>query len=441
MTRRAAVYACAFSICIAAPADATMPVKTVSGIRGAEIWFVQDHTVPIVAMQASLPAGSVYDPRGKSGLADFAASMLDEGAANLDSRSFHDALADRAIQLSVAVDRDYLKITLVTESVNAKEAFHLLGLALQRPRFDADATTRVRAQLLQNIASENEEPESVATKGFYGAYFSGHPYARPPGGDPSGINAVTSNDLRAFARTHWVRSGLKVAVSGDVGPDVLAALLVSTFGPLPATGPGTPSLVRVGTSAQRFIKMDVPQPAIVFGLPGPLRSDPDFIAVLVANQIVGAGGFSSRLTDEVRVKRGLTYDISTDLLPYRSAGVLVGDVGTRRESVRQSVGVIRAVLSKFAASGATAQELADAKTYLTGSFPLSFSSEAGTVAQLNTFQCEGLGPDYLDHRDDLIESVTLDDIRRVAKRFFDPVRLTVVIAGTPAETALPGTHR
>jgi len=141
------------------------------------------------------------------------------------------------------------------------------------------------------------------------------------------------------------------------------------------------------------------------------------------------------------VKRGLTYDISTDLLPYRSAGLLVGDVGTRRESVQQSVAVIRAVLSRFAASGATAQELADAKTYLTGSFPLLFSSEAGTVAQLNTFQCEGLGPDYIERRNDLIESVTLDDIRRVAKRFFDPARLTVVIAGTPAESPFRGSHR
>jgi len=441
MTRRAALYACAFSLCIIAPSEAAILVKNVSAIKGAEVWFVQDHTVPIVALQASLPAGSVYDPRGKSGLADFAASMLDEGAANLDSRTFHDALADRAIQLSVAVDRDYLKITLVTESANAKEAFHLLGLALQHPRFDADAIARVRAQLLQNIASENEEPESVATKGFYGAYFSGHPYAHPPGGDPAGINAVGLNDLRGFARTHWVRNGLKVAVSGDVGPDVLGALLGSTFGPLPTTGPGSPSLVRAATSAQRVIKMDVPQPAIVFGLPGPLRSDPDFVPVLVANQVVGAGSFSSRLTNEVRVKRGLTYDISTDLLPYRSAGLLVGDVGTRRESVQQSVAVIRAVLSRFAASGATAQELADAKTYLTGSFPLLFSSEAGTVAQLNTFQCEGLGPDYIERRNDLIESVTLDDIRRVAKRFFDPARLTVVIAGTPAESPFRGSHR
>ena len=441
MTRRAVLSACALLTCIIAPAEATISIRTVSAIKGAEVWFVQDHTVPIVALQASLPAGSSYDPRGKSGLADFAASMLDEGAANLDSKAFHDALADRAIQLSVAVDRDYLKITLVTESANAKEAFHLLGLALQRPRFDADATARVRAQLLQNIASENEEPENVATKGFYGAYFSGHPYAHPPGGDPTGINAVTSNDLHAFARTHWVRNGLKIAVSGDVSLDALALLLASAFGPLPSTGPAATSPARAGASAQRVIKMDVPQPAIVFGLPGPLRSDPDFIAALVANQIVGAGSFSSRLTDEVRVKRGLTYDISTDLLPYRSAGLLVGDVGTRKESVQESVGVIRGVLSKFATNGATAQELADAKTYLTGSFPLSFSSEAGTVAQLNTFQCEGLGPDYLEHRNDLIEAVTLDDIRRVAKRFFDPARLTVVIAGTPAETALPGTHR
>ena len=424
----------------ASPASATQ-VKLLPAIKNADVWFVEDHTVPIVAMEAALPAGSAYDPMGKSGLADFAASMLDEGAGKLDSKSFHDALADRAIQLSVAVDRDHFKITLVTETENVREAFRLLALALQKSRFDPDAVTRVRAQILQNIASEDEEPESVATKAFYAIYFGGHPYAHAPGGDPQGINAISPNDLRSFARSHWVRGGLKIAVAGDVRPEAISVLLSSTFGALPAAGAVEPPVRAQSVGLPlRVISMTVPQPTAAFGLPGPLRSDPDFISTLVANYIVGGGSFSSRLTDEIRVKRGLTYDVSTDLLAFDKAGLLIGNIGTRKESIRQSVGVIRDVLAKFAAGGATDQELSDAKTYLTGSFPLSFSSDAGTVSQLNTFQCEGLSPDYIDSRNKLIESVTLNDIRRVAKRFFDPARLTVVIAGTPAESA-PRGHR
>lgn len=439
MKMRSAFLASACALLLVTPAGATQ-VKTISAIKGADVWFVEDHTVPIVALQASLPAGSAYDPRGKWGLADFAAALLDEGAANLDSKAFHDALDNRAIQLSVAVDRDYLKITLLTESENAKIAFHLLALALQRPRFDNEAVARIRAQLLQNLAAENEQPENVATKAFYAVYFGAHPYAHPPGGDPSGINAITASDLRAFVRTHWVRNGAKIAVAGDIGADSLAKNISVVFGTLPDVHPQSPPPATAANATEREIKMGVPQPAIMFGLRGPLRSDPDFVPTLVANYVVGGGSFASRLTNEVRVKRGLTYDISTDLLAYHSSGLLVGNVGTRKDSVRQSVAVIRDVLTKFAAGGATEQELADAKTYLEGSFPLAFSSDSGTVAQLNTFQCEGLSADYVHKRNDLIESVTLDDIRRVAKRFFNPGRLTVVIAGTPTEPSRPRTH-
>jgi zinc protease len=409
-------------------------INSLKSLKGAEVWFAEDHTVPVIALEASLPAGSAYDPAGKAGLASFAGSMLDEGAGPLDSKAFHDALATRAIELSVTADRDYLQITLLTESENARDAFRLLGLALQHPRFDVDAVARVRAQILEDLASGDDEPEVVATRAFYGTYFAGHPYAHPPDGDAAGVSAILQNDLKAFARTHWVRGGLKIALSGDVSAAEASALLASAFSGLPQHEPATPPpVVRTATPGIRVIDMPLPQPTAVFGLPGVLRSDPDFIAAYVANYIVGGGGFSSRLTTEVRVNRGLTYGISTDLVTYGRAGLVLGEVATRRESVHQSIAVMRAVLKKFAAEGATEQELADAKTYLTGSFPLAFASNAGLASQMGTFQRLGLGPDYVAKRNGLIESVTLQDIRRVAKRLFDPARLTVVIAGTPAE--------
>jgi zinc protease len=411
-------------------------VKTLNAVGGAQTWFVEDHTVPIIALVASLPAGSAYDPATKAGLAMFAGSMLDEGAGGLDSKGFHLALANRAIQLSVATDRDYLEITLLTQTENAAEAFRLLGLALRHARFDGDAIARVRAQMLQNIEAENEEPSDVATKGFYEAYFAGHPYAHPPEGERTAIAGITQNDLKTFARAHWVRGGLEIAIAGDANTATVSALLGSAFAALPrGSPPPPPPFTRLGNSGIRVIEKPLPQPTAEFGLPGLLRSDPDFIPAYVANYIVGGGGFASRLTTEVRVKRGLTYDVSTELASYRRAGLLLGQVATRRESVRQSIDVLRDVLAKFSANGATEQELADAKTYLTGSFPLAFASNAGIAEQLGTFQRLGLGPDYVARRNDLIAAVTLDDIRRVAKRLFKPERLTVVIAGTPAASA------
>jgi zinc protease len=411
-------------------------VTTLNAVRGAQAWFVEDHTVPIIALVASFPAGSTYDPATKPGLAMFAGSLLDEGAGGLDSKAFHLALANRAIQLSVVADRDYLEISLLAETENAAEAFRLLGLALQHARFDADAVARVRAQMLQNIEAENEEPEDIATNGFYETYFDGHSYAHPPEGKSAAIVSITPNELKAFARAHWVCGGLKLALSGDASVATASALLASAFASLPGgSPPSPPPFTRSGKPAVHIIEKPLPQPTVEFGMPGLLRSDPDFVPAYVANYIVGGGTFASRLTTEVRVRRGLTYDISTELTSYRRAGLFLGQVATRRESVLQSIATVRDVLSKFSATGATAQELADAKTYLTGSFSLAFASNAGVAAQLGTFQRLGLGPDYVVKRNDLIEAVTLDDIRHVAKRLFTPERLTVVIAGTPAGSA------
>ncbi len=176
--------------------------------------------------------------------------------------------------------------------------------------------------------------------------------------------------------------------------------------------------------------MPVPQPTVEFGLPGILRADKDFIPAYVANYILGGGGFSSQLMKEVREKRGLTYGIDTDLNTYSKAGVFVGQVATKKDSVKQTIDVIRQVMSNFAEKGATASELTDAKTYLTGSYPLAFDSNTGIAAQLNAFQRVGLSSDYITKRNDMIEAVTLDDIKRVAKRLFNPAKMTIVVGGS-----------
>ena len=402
----------------------------------AAVWFQEDHTVPMVAVSVSLPAGSVYDPQAKPGLAALAAYLLNEGAGNLRSSAYQDALARRAIQLTLSPDRDYFTISFVTLSANVKDAFQLIGLALQRPRFDADAIARVRAQMLQSLEQENEDPEAVASRRFYETFFAGDGYAHEVGGTAQGLNAISAADLKGFVHAHWVRGGVKIAVSGDIDATSLTALLKSTYDPLPAvTPPAPPRVARLGGAGMATVPMPVPQSVAFFGLPGMLRNDPDYLAGYVANHIVGGGDFSSRLTNEVREKRGLTYGISTGFANFRGAGFIIGQVATKRESMNESIAVIRDVLRKYAQAGPSEQELADAKTYLTGSYPLSFSSNAGIASQLKTFQREGLPLDYVARRNSLIDAVTLDDVRRAARRLFNPARLTIVIAGSAAPPA------
>ena len=405
--------------------------KPLNVAKGEDVWFSEDHTLPLIAVVASFPAGSVYDPQGKPGLAAFTAAMLDEGAGNMSGRAFHDALADKAIQLSVEPDRDWTVVTLVTLSANAKDAFKLLALALARPRFDQDAIARVRAQMIQNLDHQDEDPSEVASREFNRVFFSYHPYAHAVSGDRAGLGAIGRADLKNFAAAHWVRSGLKIAVAGDVNAAALSDYLKSTFGPLSARQPAQPPHIgKLGAPGVHTIAMDVPQPNAVFGAPGVMRGDRDFLPAYVANYILGGGGFASRLTTEVREKRGLTYDISSDLSDMRGAAVVEGLVATRADAMGQTLQAVRDTMAKFAADGPTVQELADAKTYLTGSYPLAFSSNAGTASQLSAFQRAGLDVGYVARRNDLINAVTIDDVRRVAKRLFDPGRLTVVVAGT-----------
>ena len=402
--------------------------------RRAEVWFAEDHTVPIVSFNISLPAGSAYDPPGKAGLAAFTGAMIDEGAGGLDSKGFHEALANRAIAFSARAERDYLVISISTLKENAPEAMRLLQLALTHPRFETDALQRVRAQIIQSLQQDQAEPQRLAARGFMRQFFGGHAYAHPVTGEIDSISSITAGDLRNFARSHWVKNGLKVAVAGDITAPALTKLLGDTFQPVSgAAVPPLPNVGRLGAPGVHVVPLPVPQPTAAFGLPGIMRHDPDFIPGYVANYILGGGGFSSRLTDEVRVKRGLTYGVSTSLTAYNKAAVLQGSVATRANAIRQTVQVIKDTMGQFAANGPTQQELDDAKTYLTGSFPLAFASNSGTAAQLGTFQRQNLDIGYVARRNSLIQAVTIADVKRVSKRLFDPAHLTVVIGGSPAE--------
>ncbi len=426
-----------FAVLFALPAHA-VAVKTVQAPSGMDVWLSEEHSLPVVAISVSLPAGSAFDPAGKEGLASMTASLLDEGAGDLDGRAFKEALESRAIRFSASAGRDYLTISVQTLSENVDEAFRLLGLALSHPRFEADAVERMRVELLAGLKQEEEEPANIAAKAWFKAYFGTHPYAHSEDGTADGIQAIAIPDIKSFATTHLVRGGAKVAVAGDISEDALTKQIAATFGPLAPDAPlPTPEPQKVGAPGTSVLPMDVPQPAAVFGLPGPLRPDPMFMPAYVANYIFGGGGFSSRLMDQVRDKRGLTYDISTDLGDYRAAGILVGEVASDKTKIDDALEVTKKVMADFAAKGATANELADAKTYLTGSFPLHFDSTVKIANTLNSFQRAGLDADYVAKRNALIDAVTLEQVNKAAKKYFKPTQLTIVVAGTPVK-APPG---
>ncbi len=426
------LFALIVLLLVPAAAEA-ITVKTVDGPQGVETWLSEEHSFPMIAVNISFPAGSAYDAAAKPGLAAVTASLLDEGAGDLTADAFKQALESRAIRMTTAAERDFLVITVTMLKENADEGFRLLALALQHPRFDADAIERMRAAQLANLKQEEEEPSSIAAKAWYATYFGSHPYAHPVTGTPAGVNAITAADVKSFVADHFVRDRVKVAISGDLTPPQVQKYLQQVFAPLSAKPvPLPPKPAEMPKPGSQTIALDEPAPVAVFGFSGPMRADPDFIPAFVANYIFGGGGFSSRLMDQVRDRRGLTYGISMALDDFRSTGIIVGNVQSQKSKISTALDVTKSEMAGFGKDGATEKELADAKTFLTGSFALQFDSNAKIARNLNGFQRSGLSADYVVKRNAMIEGVTLAQVNAMAKKYYDPAQLVVVVAGTPA---------
>ena len=418
---------------LAAGSVRAVEIEKVTGPEsGVEAWLVSDATLPIIAVSGVIRRSPIGEPEGQEGLHRMAAALLDEGAGDLDSVAFQTALEDRAIAMGFGGGRESTSFGLRTLSMHGEEAFRLLGLALQAPRFDAEPVERVRGQLLSSLVREQENPSAVAGRLFDEVLLApGHPFAGSARGTPETVAGITRADLLAWARAHG-RDRIEIVVVGDVTAEAVAGLLDSAFAGLPALGPVVPLAApdfAQGREHRRF--MDVPQTVVFFGGAGLDRQDPDFIPGALMNHILGGGGgLTSRLADEVREKRGLAYSVSTGLSTWLpDGGSLTGSVATENSAVRRSIELIRAEMRRMAEGGVTEKELADAKAYLIGAYALNIDSNEGLADTLLTIRRFRLGEDYIERRKQLIESVTPADISRVAERLLKPERFTWVIVG------------
>jgi len=428
---RCAVASLAVLLVSAAPALATTIERVVSPL-GIEAWLVREPALPLIAVDFAFVGGAAQDRSGKEGTANLVASLLDEGAGDLDSKTFHARLERKAIELNFQADRDALRGTLRTLTENRDEAFNDLRLALTAPRFDAADVEIIRAQVLSTLRHATTSPAEIANLRWWQAAFADHPYGRPVAGTPESVPAVTADDLRDYTRRVLARADLKVAVVGDIDAETVKAMLDRVFGALP----GQPDLAPVATVAPRglgrriVIKLDVPQTVMTFGGPGIARKDPDFMAAYIVNQILGGGAFSSRLYQEVREKRGLAYAVYDSLVWLSHTALFLGGTATRADRTGETLDLIEKEIHRLAENGPTADELAAAKAYLDGSFALNLDSSSKIAALLVQLQLDGLDIDYFTRRPEMINAVTLGDAQRVAKRLLDG-GLLVTVVGRP----------
>jgi zinc protease len=416
---------------LALPSAYATQIERVVSPGGIEAWVVHESS-PLIAVDFAFAGGSEQDPPDKLGVAYLAADLWADGAGDLDAKAFHSKLENKSIGLSFSAGRDRVRGSLRTLTVNRDEAFDYLRLALTAPRFDADAVERSRAQQISRLDRQSTSPNDIASRTWWQAAFPDHPYGRPIAGTPDSIARIAIDDLKSFTRRVLARGKLKVAIVGDIAAADVGALLDRTFGALPAEPDlaPVPDVVMQGLGRRIVVPLDVPQAVVTFGTRGIARRDPDFMAAYIVNYILGGGSFSSRLYREVREKRGLAYGVSDSLTWFDHAAVLVGGTATRSAVTGEAIGIIEQEIRRLAEAGPLEQEVADAKSYLEGSYALGLDTSAKVAGQLVQMQLDNLGIDYIDRRSGLIEAVTLADTKRVAKRLLD-AGLLVTVVGKP----------
>ena len=416
----------------ASAAQAEIAIEQVTSPGGITAWLVQEHSIPFTALEIRIRGGANLDEPGKRGAVNLMMALLEEGSGEIDARTFQAQREALAASFGFDVYDDAASISAQFLSENRTEALALLRGALVAPRFDADAIERVRAQVQSIIESDALDQSSLGSDAFMAAAFGDQPYGSSLNGTADSVAALTRDDLLTAHRNVLTRDRIFVGAVGDITPEELGLILDELLGELPAEGPPLPPKVPFGLGAGvTVIDFPGPQAVALFGHEGIARDDPDYFAAFLLNYILGDGGFESRLMQEVREKRGLTYGIGTYLVPKDLAAMLLGSVQSSNDTMAEAIEVIRAEWARLAMDGVTPEELEAAKTFTTGEYPLRFDGNAPIAEILVGMQMIGLPADYVVNRNDYINAVTLEDINRVAAELLQPDALHFVVVGQP----------
>ncbi|MBT8476436.1 MAG: insulinase family protein [Alphaproteobacteria bacterium] len=426
------LIALVFAFVASFPARAAVDIEEVTSPGGITAWLVQEHTIPFAAIEIRFRGGTALDLPGKRGAINMMTALIEDGSGDMDAQAFARAREELAARISFGAREDSINVSAQFLTENRDASIALLRQALVSPRFDDDAIERVREQILSGIQSDALDPNEIASRTFDRLTFEDHPYGSSPDGTVESVAALTRDDMVEAHRMSLARDRIYVAAVGDITPEELATLLDDLLGDLPETGaPQVADADYLLEPGITVVPFDTPQSVAVFGHEGIDRDDPDFFSAFVANEIFGARGLQSRLMEEIRVKRGLTYGVGAYLALKDRAALIFGQVATANERMAETIEVLRNEWTRIAEEGVTEGELTSAKTYITGAYPLRFDGNAQIAGIMASMQMAGLPIDYIATRNDKIEAVTLADIRRVAARIYRPEDFHVVVVGQP----------
>lgn len=398
---------------------------------GARVYFIESHDLPILDVEVDFPAGSAYDPAGKAGLAGLTAGLLEDGAGDLDEEAISSRLVDIGAMLNGQAGDDRAGVTLRTLAYPKERdaALALLQTILSKPTFPEAVVAREKTRSIAAIQEADTRPDAIAAKRFAAAIYPDHPYGISATTDS--VERIGRDDLVAFHRDHYAAPTAVVSIIGDVTRGEAEAIAQSLTAALPAGQPEAP-LPEVKLPKAETIKVAHPaaQSHIAIGLPAVRRGDPDYFALLVGNYTLGGGGFVSRLTKEVREKRGFAYSVYSYFAPRKLEGPFQIGLQTRRDQAGAALKVADDVLARFIKEGPTAAELAAAKQNLINGLGLRIDSNAKLLGYLSTIGFFGLPLTYLDDFPARVEAVTARQVREAFARHVKSENLvTVIVAG------------
>ncbi len=420
---------------LATPPALATNVQEIKSKNGITAWLVEEHSQPLISINIAFrDSGIAYDYNGKQGRTSMANSMLLEGAGNMDSEAFARALETYAIKLSFSANEDNFYASMYSLSEHKEKAFSYLSMALLQPRFDDKALARVKRQTILAIKQQQQKPYYRLSRGWQERIFATHPYSRDELGTEKTVNNLSKNDLQNFVKNYLTQENMVVSVAGDITSEELINLLDKNLSSLPVKYNPDVKLSDISppqAHKQIVIEQDIPQTIVHFGVEGLKRSDPEYITGYVMNHILGSGDLTSRLNTEIREKRGLTYSSSTSLSFMQHAALFEGGFSTRNDKAGEAISVLKRTMEELADKGTNEQELADAKRYLTGSFVVKLDDNSSVANFLTMMQLQHLGIDYINKRNDLINSVTVEQINNIAKRLIKLDKLQIIMVGKP----------
>lgn len=434
-----AVFILAFAFLILNFPAHALEVKRKVLDNGLVVMIVERHNLPAVKVTVGINAGNLNEPAEKAGLAGLTADMLTEGTKNRTAQQLNDEIEFVGGSVGASGGRDYITADLSILKKDLDLGFELLSDIILNPVFPEEEISKKKERLKGALRAKEEDPGFLASREFKKAVFGTHPYGRLETGTAETLDNIDRQDLVEFHSSYYLPNNAVMSVVGDITYEEVEALIEKYFAAWHAGEVKPPVLPDIDRNKKRktiTLDRDLTQANVILGHIGVRRDNPDYYALSVMNYILGGGGFASRLMSNVRDEKGLVYDIHSFFAAGRYGGRFQAGFQTKNESANTAIREVLSEMRRIRNETVSDPELADARAFLTGSFPMKLDMSRKIASFLVAVEYLGLGEDYIDKYPDYINSVTKEDILRVARKYLDPENFVLVVVADQQKVAL-----